>query len=314
MTTALEMKEWQDDDLKNNTQNIYDADWSGDLAKARSADPVSHAPTPQTIGIANNATDEPRCVKLSHAMSPGEALLIRRANIVSIVSILASLILGLSSVVMGVSDRALALVGLGLQLLLDAQSSALVIWRFKKPKERLYDDEAEAIKFKADRDARRERDSTYSVAIIFVACSIILSTSAIYKIISYDKFDETNTRLTMRAASFEETYSWPTGIIFAILAWLKWSIAYELDSDVLKLDALASFMGAFMALIVGIAGLLEDHDGAWIADPVAALFIASILLWTGIRTWSDLRNVSTKHQPFHDESRTVHLSVEPAVV
>lgn len=187
-------------------------------------------------------------------------------------------------------------------MLLEAQSSGFVMWRFMQPKERHYQDEGDAKKFKADRDARREREASNSVAILFMACSGIMVLSAVYKIATYNKLDKANASSGLIAAKFEEVYSWPVGLTFFIIAWLKWALSCELRSELLQLDALASFMGAFMALIVGVAGLAEDRDGAWMADPLAALFCASVLMYTGFRTWQDTRYASYSQQRFEDIS------------
>lgn len=283
-------------EAQNSLQNIYETDWSRQVTRDAAA---SDAPTPQTLGNATCSSGA-RNVKLSAVVSDMEAALIQRARVVSWVSVIVSIFLGLTSVIVGISDRALALVGLGVQILLDAQSSIIVIWRFKQPKERLYEDQADAIQFKVDRDARRERDANYSVGLIFIACSLVLALSATYKILTYDPNDVNN--MSMKAVGhFEKIYSWPTGVIFLFLAWVKWTLGNDLGSEVLKLDSLASFMGAFMALVVGIAGLMEEHDGAWMADPVAALFISSLLLFTGYRTLIEARRLGERHQRFEDK-------------
>lgn len=260
---------------------------------------------PETIGVmldtgaaapGTTPAGELQKVPLKSATDSEEALAIQKAKIVSMVTIVVCLSLGTAAIVVGIMDMALALFGLGIEILLDAQSSVVVLWRFKDGKERFYATDSQALKFKMDRDARREAKGARLTALAFTCVAAVLTAFAVVKLVTYNKYDANNHRHELRASLFEMYYSWPTGIIFLILAWIKWTLGDQLDSDVLRLDSLSSFVGAFLALVVGVAGLLENKDGAWMADPVAALIIATILLFTGLRTWYDTTHWTTKHQ------------------
>jgi len=256
---------------------------------------------PSTIGVTveNNIYNDrgtEKKISSKSSISRKEAVHIYKAKVVSWVTIVVCMSLGGAAIIIGFLDHALALFGLGLEIMLDAQSSAVVLWRFKAGKERFYEGNNEAIESKRRRDAAREQEGAKITAGVFILVSVLITAVAIYKLVIYDVNSRDHLEKEKAAAKFEMYYAWPTGVIFLVLAWIKWTLADKLDSDVLKLDALSSFLGAFLALIVGVAGLLESHDGAWMADPIAAILIAVILCFTGIRTWYEASHYAENHR------------------
>jgi len=151
------------------------------------------------------------------------------------VSILASLVFGSVSVISGFSDHALALVALGLQALLEAQSSMLVLWRFKEPKALLSECDNDDLRIDVDRDRRRESVAVVGGSILFIVCSAVLTLLVVLKISTYEN-NINDKRLSRAAGEFETWWTWPFGVTFLLLAILKWRLSYKLRSEVVELD------------------------------------------------------------------------------
>jgi len=251
--------------------------------------------TIETTGVPQSNKTPPELIKRRiPIISDTELRNIYKAKIVAMISVIVCVILGSMSVMVGMRNFALVLIGLGIEVLLDAQSSIVVLWRFsssKKDFERKSLVTDDAIKAKQDRDLKREQKGSQIVAVIFVIVGIVLTLSALWKLMTYE---DDNHLENNEAVIFETYYGWPTAFIFLILAMAKYRLGKKLNSDVLRLDAISSLLGSILALIVGITGVLEEYDGAWVADPVAAIIISIILVGVGLHTWIESKTTS-KH-------------------
>mmetsp|Transcript_113497 Transcript_113497/g.260411 ORF Transcript_113497/g.260411 Transcript_113497/m.260411 type:complete len:206 (-) Transcript_113497:2-619(-) len=202
-------------------------------------------------------------------------------------------------------DDQVALVGLAVEIWLDGMSSALVLWRYKKGKRR--DGTAtELQRFKAERNLRRERNASWAMGVVFVFSAIILAIKACVKLLTFRASGSrlktcerhtaswTERRREHGGASVGALISWPCFFVFGGLACVKLALSKQLDSDTLKADALCSLLASLLAFVVGVSESLATRNG-WVADPVAALLVAGILLVEGAK---QLRSTqSDRHVP-----------------
>jgi len=225
----------------------------------------------------------------------GEAKRVRWAKLVSYASLLASVTVAGFGIGIGIATHTLSLVGLGLEGGLDGLSSALVLWRFKTGKPRQHENAEAAAQFKAKRDALRERNSGLGIGATFIASACLLFFSAIHKATSYNAEDANHAAETSTGANWTVLLSMPAALAFGTLAVAKFRLAVQLRSQVLEKDALCSLLGALLALIVSVAGLLEeavaDARSMAAVDSVASAVIAAVLLFEGSRTLK--HNVAT---------------------
>merc|ERR1712032_835542 len=127
----------------------------------------------------------------------------------------------------------------------------------------------------------------------FVLLSALLAASAVHKDLSWDPATPDHIREEEAGAVYGSYLAWPSAIIFGLLGYVKLRLADNLDSQVLRKDAFCSGLGAFLALICGLAALAEQMStgpvGAEMADTFASGAIALILFWEGARTvWQNL--------------------------
>jgi len=254
-------------------------------------------------------------IHISHkATEPTDEDAIRRAKLVSALSIAISIVVGVSGIGIGIGGGALAIVGLAGETLLDAVSSVMVIWRYKKPKLRPNETEEQARVRLHARAVDRERRFTLIIGIGFVLFAVLLLPISVshlnhrWKRESIEEKDadysfvvsipaHLNHRwkresIEEKAADYSFVVSIPACVSFISLAFVKFKLAIELESKTMRQDAICTIFGAALALITGMASLLEhalaskgdDKDAFGIVDPIVSMIIATLILGEGLRT------------------------------
>lgn len=234
---------------------------------------------------------------------PSEAEMARRvstARLVSVVSIAGSLVAASFAFSIAFWEKALPLAGFGGESMLDAVSSTLVVWRYKTPKKRQFADSQQAQQRKLERDARRERNSSLGIGLTFVVLAALLLVFAAAKLALYEP--RRHAAEEKKGADYGAMLAWPSAVFFGILAWIKFRLARELESQVLHKDALCSALGALLALIVAVASLLEElasdsPAGMELVDVLAGTVIAVIILREGVVTVRGNLRDPTAHAP-----------------
>lgn len=249
---------------------------------------------PSVIGAEELELEVPRgrgCSPTAES-SEEEQVLIWRAKAVSWTSIALSVVIGVAGLAVGLEDGALAIAGLGGETLLDAISSIMVLWRFKKGKARTFQDEQEAEERKAARDALRERHSALGIGGGFVAFAALLLALAATHVHLLFFLDAAVEEKELKGVNMTLFIAWPSFVLFVVLALLKWRLARQLDSLVLRQDALCTAFGAFLAVVTAIAATIEEvldekaegNLAFGLIDPLVSGFIAVLMMAEGVRT------------------------------
>merc|ERR1712070_986818 len=150
--------------------------------------------------------------------------------------------------------------------------------------------------------AQRERNSSIGIGVTFVLYSVVLLASAVLKLIYWDPDSPDHLEEEKGAEIWGSALAWPSAFVFGGLAIAKIRLARALKSQVLQKDALCSGLGAVLALICGIAALLEQAasdspQGVVVVDVLAGCIIAFILWAEGVRTLYHNMDVS-QHDAF----------------
>jgi divalent metal cation (Fe/Co/Zn/Cd) transporter len=167
---------------------------------------------------------------------------------------------GLIAVIAGLAAGSIALVGFGVDSLIEVTSAATLIWRLH-----------------ADVDeVRRERVEQIALRVVGV-CFLLLA--------AYVSFDSIKS-LIKREAPHEST----TGIVLAIcslvvmplLVRAKRKVARKLKSGALMADSRQTELCTYLSAILLAGLLLNALLGWWWADPIAALVMVPIIVNEGI--------------------------------
>lgn len=187
------------------------------------------------------------------------ALLRRRIRIIvaaTIVYNVAEAVIALSA---GAVASSSALIGFGLDSVVEVASAAFVAWQFAAPDPRT-----------------RERLALRLIAFAFFALALVVSVDAARALLSADAPAHSPVGIGLAMASL---------LIMPTVAWGERRTGRELSSATAIADSrqliLCSYLSA--ALLVGL--VLNSALGWWWADPLAALFIAGFAVREGREAW-----------------------------
>lgn len=189
---------------------------------------------------------------------------LRKALLVSMISVGWSLIAGVIAIVVGVTAGALSLLAYGLDAVVDATASVMIMLDLR---EELVGEEP---------PAHRRAEKTVGIALIVIGSGVMVQ--AIIALSDERANPQTALGVAVALAST---------LVLPPLAIAKLRIARRLRSPALQGDGFLTAGGAALAAVTLIGMFLERRFGWWWADPIAALVIAVVLVGVGILTLSD---------------------------
>lgn len=199
----------------------------------------------------------------------GRSQLLRRALMLSVLSIVINGLAGATSVIVGLTSGSLSLLGFGFDAAIDSAASVALVWRFR---------------IEGSEPHRAERVETIAEAIVggvLLVLGAYLGFSAVRALIDNTHPEGTVVGTALLMFSL---------VVLPPLALAKFRIASRLDSGALRADSILTGIAAVLALIslVGL-GLTEAFGVIW-ADAVGALVVVVILVREG---WSSLKATRT---------------------
>lgn len=192
------------------------------------------------------------------------ANLYRRALFLSYVTVGYNVLEAVVSLFFGAQADSPALVGFGLDSVIESLSGGIMIWRFTS---RSVDDSAA-------HEKRELRAITLVGSSFFLLGGLTLYNSASSLIIAQYP-SESLVGIIVAVASL---------IVMPVLFFLKRSVGRKLESHSLQADARQTLAcwALSLALLIGLAA--HSLFGAWWADPLAGLIIGLYLIWEGFMT------------------------------
>ena len=193
--------------------------------------------------------------------------LLRRALLLSVLSIVINGLAGGTAVVVGLMSGSLSLLGFGFDAAIDSVASMALVWRF-------------SIEARQPHRAERvERIAESIVGAVLLVLAVYLGWNALGALVEQ--------------AHPEATVAGTVLLLFSVvvlppLAVAKYRVAQVMASGALRADSVLTGIAAVLALVslVGL-GLAEGFGLTW-ADAVGALVVTAILVREG---WTSLRAV-----------------------
>jgi len=173
-----------------------------------------------------------------------------------------AVVVGAASVVSGVAAGSVALVGFGLDSLIDGSASAAVVWRFRVER----DDAA--------RSESVEHTAHRLVAMALLVVALYLVVEGCHSLATRTSPHETGIGIALALASM---------LVLPVLAVRKLRLARRLRSKTLRADGVLSGAGALLAFFATLGLGLDRAFGWWWSDALAALVIAGVLAAEGLR-------------------------------
>ncbi len=166
----------------------------------------------------------------------------------------------LVAIVSGVVAGSIALVGFGLDSMIEMSSGATLLWRLKS-------DADEHRREKVERTALR------IVGASFIALAIYVAADAARSLWHHARPEESFSGIAIAAAAL---------IVMPLLARAKRRVASGIDSGAMQADSRQTDLCAYLSAVL-LAGLLLNATlGWWWADPVAALIMVPLITKEGI--------------------------------
>ncbi len=170
------------------------------------------------------------------------------------------------AIVGGLLAGSIALVGFGLDSVIEVSSALVIAWRLTRR------DDGH------DERQRAERRAVRLVALSFFAIAAYLTCDAVARLLGVGEAPEhTTVGLVLVALSLA---------VMPTLAWAKRRVAAGMGSAALRADAaetqLCTYLSAVVLLGLGANSLL----GWWWMDPLAGLVVAALAIKEGRQAWS----------------------------
>jgi divalent metal cation (Fe/Co/Zn/Cd) transporter len=188
------------------------------------------------------------------------SVLVHRGLLLSYATLGYNSLEGLVAIVAGLAAGSIALVGFGVDSVIELSASLAAIWRLKSDLE-------------PARRARAEHRTRRIVGWLFLALAAYVAWDAISSLVGGQRPSESLVGIALAALSL---------IVMPLLVRAKRSVARELGSSALYAEASQTLMCMWLSAIL-LAGLLLNATlGWWWADPVAGLAMVPLIVREGV--------------------------------
>jgi divalent metal cation (Fe/Co/Zn/Cd) transporter len=159
----------------------------------------------------------------------------------------------------GVFAGSIALLGFGIDSLIESLSGSILLWRLQN----------------AAIDERRERLALKLVGISFFVLALYVAVEAVKSLLRHEQPEASIVGIVLAVVSL---------IVMPILARAKRRVAARLDSRALHADSRQTDICAYLSAILLGGLLLNALFGWWWADPIAALCMLPMICREGMET------------------------------
>ncbi|MCP2329256.1 divalent metal cation (Fe/Co/Zn/Cd) transporter [Hamadaea flava] len=187
------------------------------------------------------------------------ATLVRRVRILVAATIGYNVIEAIVAVTAGTVASSSALIGFGLDSVIEVSSAAAVAWQFSA----------------ADHE-RREKVTLRIIAVSFFVLAAYVTAESLVSLVGGERADHSMIGIVLAAVSLA---------VMPVLSYAQRSAGRALGSATAVADSKQTLLCTYLSavLLVGLAA--NAVLGWWWADPAAALAIAAIAVREGVQTW-----------------------------
>jgi divalent metal cation (Fe/Co/Zn/Cd) transporter len=191
------------------------------------------------------------------------SILLRRARALEVFTVTWNSLEGLIAVGLGIVAASIALVGFGIDSVIETSSGVILLWRLQGHRDA------------ADAEAA-ERRALRLVGLSLLLLALYVAGDALLSLFRRNAPEESLPGIALAVISL---------VVMPLLARSKRRLATQLDSEALRADAVQTIICAYLSVIL-LAGLaLNARWGWWWADPLAALLMVPIITREGLEAW-----------------------------
>jgi len=173
----------------------------------------------------------------------------------------------IASIIFGSAAASIALVGFGLDSIVESLSAIILIWRLRQHENS-----------STDKEERIERNTRQFVAVTFFILGIYILYESAIKLLTREIAQPSLPGIIIASMSI---------IVMPVLAWRKQAIGTTIGSKALIADSKETIICAFLsvALLIGLGA--NYLFGFWQADPLVGLIIVVFLFREGFEGWNE---------------------------
>ena len=191
--------------------------------------------------------------------SPRREVLTRRVRLLVAATISYNLVEAIIAISAGQVADSMALIGFGLDSVIEVASAAAVAWQFSGP-------EPEA----------RERTALKVIAVSFAALACYIAVESIRSLLGTERAEESLVGIGLAAASL---------LIMPLLSYAQRRAGRELGSASAVADSKQTLLCTYLSAVLLAGLLLNALFGWWWADPAVGLVIVALAVKEGREAW-----------------------------
>lgn len=186
-------------------------------------------------------------------------LLGRRAQLLAATSVSYNVVEAVIAITAGLIAGSVALVGFGLDSVVEVSSGLIILWQFRHPL-----------------PESRERRALRLMAVSFFALAAYVTFESVRALVTGHDPESSTVGIALAAASV---------VIMPFLSWAQRRTGRELGSGAVVADSTQTLLCTYLSVVL-LVGLILNATLGWSwADPVAGLVIAAIAVKEGREAW-----------------------------
>ncbi|WP_121255452.1 cation diffusion facilitator family transporter [Nocardioides ferulae] len=183
----------------------------------------------------------------------------RRAQLLAAASVSYNLIEAVIAITAGLVAGSIALVGFGLDSIVEVSSGLIILWQFRHPLPQ-----------------SRERRALRLMALSFFALAAYVTVESVRALVSGHEPDASPVGIGLAATSL---------VIMPFLSWAQRRTGKSLGSSAVVADSTQTLLCTYLSAVL-LAGLVLNATLGWSwADPIAGLVIAAVAVREGLEAW-----------------------------
>ncbi len=196
----------------------------------------------------------------TYAVDPGRReQLGRQAQLLAAASVSYNLIEAVIAIAAGLLAGSIALVGFGLDSIVEVSSGLIILWQFRHPL-----------------PETRERQALRLIALSFFALAAYVTFESLRTLIGGHEPDASPIGIALAAASL---------VVMPFLSWAQRRTGKQLGSNAVVADSTQTLLCTYLSAVL-LVGLVLNATLGWSwADPLAGLVIAAVAVREGLEAW-----------------------------
>lgn len=183
----------------------------------------------------------------------------RRAQLLAAASVSYNVIEAVIAITAGLVAGSIALVGFGLDSIVEVSSGLIILWQFRHPL-----------------PESRERRALRLMALSFFALAAYVTFESVRSLVTGHAADASPVGIGLAAASL---------LIMPFLSWAQRRTGRSLGSNAVVADSTQTLLCTYLSAVL-LAGLVLNATLGWSwADPIAGLIIAAVAVREGLEAW-----------------------------